>query len=264
MSLLEIKNLYKSFGGLRALSDLSFSVEKGEIVGVIGPNGAGKSTLFNVITGVYWVDRGCITFLERNIVQLPTHEIVRLGIGRTFQNPRVSKSLTVLENTMIGFHGRTQAGVLDALFRTKRSITEINETAEKALSLLKFVQLNHRARDLAANLAYGEHRRMEIACALATNPRLLLLDEPMAGMSVEEIKNISRVIESIRTSGVAVLLIEHNMRVAMELCERMVVLNFGSKIAEGDPKDIKNNAAVIEAYLGLAGESHNRGMLDAS
>jgi branched-chain amino acid transport system ATP-binding protein len=255
MALLEATSLSKSFGGLDALVDLNFSIESGEILGVIGPNGAGKSTLFNVMTGIYMADHGEIVFLGKNIVQLPTHQIVKLGIGRTFQNPRVSKSLTVLENVMIGFHCRTKAGLLDAVFRTKSSIEEMKETEEKALALLEYVDLKHKAGDLAMNLSYGAHRRMEIASALATNPKLLLLDEPMAGMSAEEIKNNRAVIESIRTSGVAVLLIEHNMRVVMELCERILVLNFGKKIATGDPKQIKNNPAVIEAYLGVAGET---------
>lgn len=251
MFILEAKDINKSFGGLKAISDLSFNIEKGEIIGIIGPNGAGKTTLFNMITGIYPPDSGEIKFLGADIRQLPTHEIVSLGIGRTFQNTRVIKSMTVLENIIIGFHCRTHAGLYEAIFRNKRSIQEMNNMIDKALDILKFLQLEKKAWDLATNLSHGEQRRMEIARALATEPKLILLDEPVAGMVFEEVQAFMQTIESIRRKEITITLIEHNMSAVLGISNRVIVLNFGRKIAEGTPNEIKENPAVIEAYLGV-------------
>jgi branched-chain amino acid transport system ATP-binding protein len=255
MSILEAKNISKSFGGLKAISALSFSIGKNEVIGIIGPNGAGKSTLFNMITGIYPPDSGEISFLGVDIHRLRTHKIVKLGIGRTFQNTRVIKSMTVLDNIIIGFHCRTHAGLYEAIFRNRKSIQEMNNMIDKALDILKFLQLEKKAWDLAANLSHGEQRRMEIARALATEPRLILLDEPVAGMVVEEVQAFMQTIESIRRKEITIILIEHNMSAVMGISNRVIVLNFGRKIAEGIPDDIKENPAVIEAYLGVTKNS---------
>ncbi|RJR52374.1 MAG: ABC transporter ATP-binding protein [Desulfobacteraceae bacterium] len=250
MLVLKAVGIDKAFEGLKAITNLSFSIFEGEIVGIIGPNGAGKSTLFNILTGFTEPDRGEIEFLGRDIVQLPTHKIVELGIGRTFQTPRVTKSSTVLDNIIVGFHSRTRSGLFSALLKTKRSVVEMSQTVEESLSILESLQLRNKAWDLASNLTVGEQRRMEIACALATGPKLLLLDEPMAGMSAEEIEHTVAAIRRIRLSGVTILLIEHNMRVLMELSDRVVAMNFGRKIAEGTPREVQNNPDVLDVYLG--------------
>jgi ABC-type branched-subunit amino acid transport system ATPase component len=208
-----------------------------------------------MITGIYPPDGGEINFLGVDIHRLQTHKIVQLGIGRTFQNTSLIKSMTVLDNIIIGFHCRTQAGLYEAIFRNRKSIKEMNDMIDKALDILKFLQLEKKAWDLAANLSHGEQRRMEIARALATEPRLILLDEPVAGMVVEEVQAFMQTIESIRRKEITIILIEHNMSAVMGISNRVIVLNFGRKIAEGTPNEVKENPAVIEAYLGVTKNS---------
>jgi ABC-type branched-subunit amino acid transport system ATPase component len=249
-SLLELRNITLKFGGLVALNDVTFDVKRGEILGLIGPNGAGKTTCFNVMTGVNRPTSGQLIFDRTVIKRQSKHKITRLGIARTFQNIRLFAEMTALENVVVGTDARHRTSVLGALARTPRHFREERTAVDRAMALLKFVGIADRAADKARNLPYGYQRRLEIARALATEPILLCLDEPAAGFNPAEKDELIALIKQIRDEGYTVLLIEHDMRLVMNVCDRIVVLEFGNKIAEGLPAEIRDNKAVIAAYLG--------------
>jgi len=246
--LLETRGLSKNFGGLAAVSDLSFQIEAGEIRGLIGPNGAGKTTIFNLISGFYRPDKGEILYQEENIAGLKMSEIARKGIVRTFQATTLFQEFTTLENVMVGRFLHTRSNVFTALFGTARKSERENE--QKALDILEFLGLAERKDDLAANLAYGHQRALGIAIALAADPKLIMLDEPFTGMNLEETRHMMGLIRKVRDQGITVLLVEHDMQAVMGLCERITALNFGRLLAEGTPDEIRTNKDVIEAYLG--------------
>ncbi|HWQ75353.1 MAG TPA: ABC transporter ATP-binding protein [Syntrophomonas sp.] len=251
MSLMEIQNLHKSFGGLSAVLDFNFRIEKSELVGLIGPNGAGKTTVFNLITGVYKPDQGSIIFNEASIAGLPPYSICARGIARTFQNIRLFNDLTVLDNVKIAAHKDVPYGLLSSILRTPKFFKGEDMIEEQAMQYLEIFNLADKKEELARNLPYGEQRRLEIARALATKPTLLILDEPAAGMNPNETKNLMELIEWIRKDfDLTILLIEHDMSLVMGVCERIYVLDYGRIIAEGVPVEIRNNKKVIEAYLG--------------
>jgi len=249
--LLEVDDVTIRFGGLTALDGITFDIHEGEILGLIGPNGAGKTTCFNVMTGVYQATSGQVRFDGTPLVNLKRHQITKLGIARTFQNIRLFKSMTALENVMVGADAHSNVGVLNALFRTSRHRTTESAARENARELLDFVGVGGRSDELAANLSYGDQRRLEIARAMATGPKLLCLDEPAAGFNPAEKVKLMELIRKVRDQGYTVLLIEHDMRLVMGVTDRIVVLEFGRKIAEGSPAEIRDNPAVIAAYLGV-------------
>ncbi len=247
---LEIQNVSKNFGGIHALRNVSFSIKEGEIYGLIGPNGAGKTTMFNLITNIFEPSSGEIIFNNENITGIKSHKITEKGICRTYQNIRLFSQMSALKNVMVGGHTRSSSGVFRSVFRTKAQRNEERQLNEKAEELLELVGLLEHKDSLAENLAYGQQRRLEIARALASNPKLLLLDEPAAGMNEKETDSLYDLIKMIQSRGITVLIIEHDMPLVMKLCDRITVLNFGEKLAEGTPIEIQNNDAVIEAYLG--------------
>jgi branched-chain amino acid transport system ATP-binding protein len=247
---LKVEGASKRFGGLQALSDVGIRIERGQVYGLIGPNGAGKTTFFNVLTGLYTPDGG--TFELGGVAYKPTavHEVAKQGIARTFQNIRLFPEMTALENVMVGRHVRTHSGLVGAVFRTAKFKAEEKAIAERSQELLDYVGIGHYAEFRARTLSYGDQRRLEIARALATDPQLIALDEPAAGMNATEKVVLRELIDRIRKDGRTILLIEHDVKLVMGLCDRVTVLDYGKQIAEGNPAQVQKNEQVIEAYLG--------------
>ena len=251
MALLQTTDVVKRFGGLVAVNKISISLEPGRIASIIGPNGAGKTTFFNTLTGIYTPDEGQINFNDRSLLSLRPDQVSERGISRTFQNIRLFGAMTVLENILVGMHTQLKQSALDALFRTKRFHDEERDSENRAKELMAYVGLKNVGNQLARNLPYGGQRRIEIARAIAANPTLLLLDEPTAGMNPNETADAIKLFRRIRDDkGITILLIEHDMRVVMGISEHISVMDYGEKIAEGTPKEIRDNQRVIEAYLG--------------
>ena len=247
---LQLQNISRHFGGLKVLQDVNLNIPQGGIFGLIGPNGAGKTTVFNLITGLLPPTSGTITFDGRDLAGMKPHQITRGGIARTFQNIRLFKEMSLLENVMVGMHAQLRYGNLGLLGTSGLFRSEEKRARERARELLSWMKLDHKAADTADNLSYGEQRKLELARALATEPRLLLLDEPVAGMNANEKTELMREIEQISGRGYTIFMIEHDMRFVMGLCQEIAVLNFGRIIAQGGPDAIRNDPQVIEAYLG--------------
>jgi branched-chain amino acid transport system ATP-binding protein len=252
MSILELKKISKNFGGISAIVDLNLHLEKGEILGLIGPNGAGKTTTFNLVSGVYPPSDGSVLFEGKDITGLKAHKIVQIGIARTFQITNLFREYTVLENVLTGFHLFLHSGLWSSVFPTGKCVKNQREVREKALEILNFLEIIHLQRQKARTLSFGHQRLLSMAIALALDPKVLMLDEPMGGLNSDEISMIIDRIQKIRSRKpeIAILLVEHNMSVVMNICDRIVVISFGTKIAEGSPEEIRSNSEVIKAYLG--------------
>ncbi|MBF0380987.1 MAG: ABC transporter ATP-binding protein [Magnetococcales bacterium] len=252
---LETQNLTKTFGGVAAIFNLSFATRKGSVYSVIGPNGAGKTTLFNLLTGIYKPTSGAIRFAGSSIVGQPPHKISRLGISRTFQTPQIFLNMTVLENTLVGCHSHGTSGFFSAAISSPQSRREAARLKEQAMENLRFCGLDHLAQRDSDALPYGELKRLEVARALSTKPKLLLMDEPAAGLNDSETSKMGELIQGIQKLGISVMLVEHNMALVMAVSDELLVLNYGEYLAEGTPEQIQKNQKVIDAYLGMGDEN---------
>jgi len=257
MNCLKLEQVTKKFGGLVAVREVSFEMQSSQIMGLIGPNGAGKTTIFNLITGNYKLNGGQIFFYDEKISGIPTYRIVELGIARTFQTIRLFKTLSAIENILAGCHCRMTSGLFSSMFHTRKHKSQENQAIDRAMKALDFVGLSDNYDQKAHNFSYGNQRLLEIARALATSPKLIILDEPAGGMNEQETLSLIQLIQKIQKQGITVLLIEHDMRLVMRVCEKIVVVDYGQKIAEGTPEEIKKNPKVIKAYLGSDMDSNS-------
>lgn len=248
--MLELKGITQIFGGVTALHDVSFSIRSNDITGIIGPNGAGKTTLFNIVTGIYQQTRGQVTFEGKDISGIPVERLASRGMVRTFQNIELFNQMTVLENVMVGLHSRSRSGLFACSFKAPWTTKEERRIRDEAYEWLRFVEIDDLATVEAGNLPFGKGRMLEIARAMACKPRMILMDEPAAGLNSQETVGLAELIKKIRDMGVTVVLVEHDMELVMDICDRIVVLNLGEKLAEGTPREIQENSEVIAAYLG--------------